>query len=158
MLEALVGFPTVSETPTSSCQFVADYLRRARRRTHAGGQRLRAKANLYATIGPEVPAASCCPGTPTWCPWTARTGTPTRSASSNATAAARPRYLRHEGFIAIALALVPEMQACAIPMHFALSYDEEVGCLGAPRLIEAITANLPRHGRSSSASPPRCAW
>jgi len=28
-------------------------------------------------------------------------------------------------------------------VHFAFSYDEEVGCLGAPRLIEAITANVP---------------
>ncbi len=45
-----------------------------------------------------------------------------------------------KGFIAAALALVPEMQAMPRrqPLHLALSYDEEVGCLGAPRMIEAL--------------------
>ena len=39
-----------------------------------------------------------------------------------------------KGFDAIALALVPEMVAAPLkrPVHIALSYDEEVGCLGAP--------------------------
>src|SRR6185312_4264907 len=42
-----------------------------------------------------------------------------------------------KGFIAVVLALVPEF--CAIkltkPLHLAFSYDEEIGCLGAPHLI-----------------------
>jgi acetylornithine deacetylase len=49
-----------------------------------------------------------------------------------------------KAFIAIALALVPEMQRLRRPLHLALSYDEEVGCLGAPRLIEALVASVPR--------------
>jgi acetylornithine deacetylase len=45
-----------------------------------------------------------------------------------------------KGFIAVALALVPEfvVQPLVKPIHFAFSYDEEVGCLGAPRLIDQI--------------------
>ncbi|MCF7529423.1 acetylornithine deacetylase [Neisseria lisongii] len=45
-----------------------------------------------------------------------------------------------KGFIASALSLVPEwvQQKRAKPIHFALSYDEEVGCAGAPVMIEAI--------------------
>src|SRR5690606_15715244 len=49
-----------------------------------------------------------------------------------------------KSFIAIALALVPEMNRLRYPIHFAFSYDEEVGCLGAPRLIDAIVTNLPK--------------
>jgi len=49
-----------------------------------------------------------------------------------------------KAFIAIALALVPDMRRLARPLHLALSYDEEVGCLGAPRLIEALLDAVPR--------------
>ena len=49
-----------------------------------------------------------------------------------------------KGFIGTALALLPDMLAAKLqkPMHFALSYDEEVGCLGAPVML----ANLAELG------------
>ena len=45
-----------------------------------------------------------------------------------------------KGFIACALALVPEFLAMprAQPLHLAFSYDEEVGCVGAPLLLEQL--------------------
>jgi acetylornithine deacetylase len=45
-----------------------------------------------------------------------------------------------KSFLAIALALVPEWRTrpLEMPIHLALSYDEEVGCLGVPRLIERL--------------------
>jgi acetylornithine deacetylase len=45
-----------------------------------------------------------------------------------------------KGFIALCLALAPEMKQRALqsPLHFAFSYDEEIGCLGAPNLIAEI--------------------
>lgn len=45
-----------------------------------------------------------------------------------------------KGFLALALALVetPEMARLTRPLLLALTYDEEVGCLGAPRLIDRI--------------------
>ena len=45
-----------------------------------------------------------------------------------------------KGFIAAGLALVPEFLAMqrSKPLHFALSYDEEVGCLGAPVMLEQL--------------------
>jgi len=45
-----------------------------------------------------------------------------------------------KGFIAASLALVPEFLAMprAKPLHFALSYDEEIGCAGAPVMINAL--------------------
>ncbi|KAF1027327.1 MAG: Acetylornithine deacetylase [Burkholderia plantarii] len=47
-----------------------------------------------------------------------------------------------KGFIGAALALVPEMQAVRLakPIHFALSYDEEIGCAGAPLLLADLKA------------------
>ncbi len=53
-----------------------------------------------------------------------------------------------KGFIGVALALLPEMQAARLrePIHFALSCDEELGCIGAPYMLadlkaRGITAN-----------------
>lgn len=45
-----------------------------------------------------------------------------------------------KGFIATALALVPEFLAMqrSKPLHLALSYDEEVGCLGAPIMLAQL--------------------
>jgi acetylornithine deacetylase len=42
-----------------------------------------------------------------------------------------------KGFLAVVLALIPELQTISRkhPVHLAFSYDEEVGCLGAPLLI-----------------------
>ena len=46
-----------------------------------------------------------------------------------------------KGFIAIALALVPEFlrRDLKIPIHLAFSYDEEIGCIGAHGLVPNIT-------------------
>ncbi|PWY54284.1 acetylornithine deacetylase [Legionella qingyii] len=45
-----------------------------------------------------------------------------------------------KGFIAVVMSLIPQLKALNLdfPIHFAFSYDEEVGCLGAPRLIEKM--------------------
>lgn len=45
-----------------------------------------------------------------------------------------------KGFIASVLAAVPAMKNARLryPLHIALSYDEEVGCLGIPALLDEI--------------------
>ncbi|SAK58115.1 acetylornithine deacetylase [Caballeronia arationis] len=45
-----------------------------------------------------------------------------------------------KGFIGTALALLPKMQSTKLakPIHFALSYDEEIGCAGAPLMISDL--------------------
>lgn len=47
-----------------------------------------------------------------------------------------------KGFIATALALVPDFLALPRqqPLHLALSYDEEVGCIGAPVMLQELLA------------------
>ncbi|WP_153100365.1 acetylornithine deacetylase [Paraburkholderia hayleyella] len=45
-----------------------------------------------------------------------------------------------KGFIGAALTLVPEMQRAKLarPIHLALSFDEEIGCVGAPLMIDDL--------------------
>ena len=47
-----------------------------------------------------------------------------------------------KSFIAAALAMTPRFLAAELarPVHFALSYDEEVGCIGVRGLIEDLRA------------------
>jgi acetylornithine deacetylase len=101
------------------------------------------KANLYATIGPKVADGVVLSGHTDVVPvagqaWTSDPWTLTERDGK--------LYGRGtcdmKGFDAIALALVPEMLAAPLkrPVHLALSYDEEVGCLGARILVKAMAA------------------
>ncbi len=50
-----------------------------------------------------------------------------------------------KGFLALALSAAPELATGAKrPVHLAFSYDEEIGCLGAPLMIEVIRKELPK--------------
>src|SRR5262249_20227030 len=51
-----------------------------------------------------------------------------------------------KSFIAIALAAVPNFAEASLrrPIHLALSYDEELGCLGAPNMLRDVIEHLPR--------------
>jgi acetylornithine deacetylase len=53
-----------------------------------------------------------------------------------------------KSFLAVALAMTPRFAAAQLkaPVHFALSYDEEVGCLGARGMIEDLVRNGIRPG------------
>ncbi len=60
-----------------------------------------------------------------------------------------------KGFLAVALALVPDMQAAPLrePIHLAFSYDEEVGCLGGEQIVKDI-AELGLHPRVALIGEP----
>src|SRR5690606_23052396 len=47
-----------------------------------------------------------------------------------------------KGYIGTALSLLPRMTGATLkkPIHFALSYDEEVGCVGAPLMLADLQA------------------
>ena len=50
-----------------------------------------------------------------------------------------------KGFLAVCLALLPEMAAepLAVPLHIAVSYDEEIGCLGVRPLLARMGELFP---------------
>jgi acetylornithine deacetylase len=146
MLDALVGIPTVSrDSNLGLIDFVCGYLDGHGVATRLVESDCGLKANLYATIGPMVAGGVVLSGHTDVVPvddqdWHTD---PFRLTESGGRFYGRGTC-DMKAFIAIALALVPEMNRLRYPIHLALSYDEEIGCLGAPRLIEAIAANLPR--------------
>ncbi len=146
MLDALVSFPTVSrDSNLDLIRFVSEYLRGHGVEARLVESDCGAKANLYATVGPMVPGGVVLSGHTDVVPVDdqAWSSDPFRVVEREGRLYGRGTC-DMKGFIAIALALVPEMQALRYPIHLAFSYDEEVGCLGAPRLIEALTTHLPR--------------
>ena len=106
------------------------------------------KANLYATIGPDSADGIVLSGHTDVVPvdgqpWTTDPWTLSERPDGNL-------YGRGtcdmKGFIAVALAHVPALKRAKlkVPMHFAFSYDEEIGCLGAHSLVEKLMGNVPR--------------
>ena len=147
MIEKLVGFDTVSaKSNLALIEFVEDYLAghgvASQRITGAFEE----KANLYATIGPDIPGGVVLSGHSDVVPVEGQPWS-----RDPFTLAARDGRLYGRGtadmksFLAVALALVPDALAAGlkVPLHLAISYDEEVSCGGAKEMIADITANLP---------------
>ena len=146
MIEHLVGFNTVSrESNLPLIDFVQNLLYDqgidSRRVPSADGK----KSNLIATVGPMVENGIVLSGHTDVVPvdgqdWSSDPFVLQRRADR--------LYGRGscdmKGFIGIALALVPQMKQLRRPVHFALSYDEEVGCLGAPDMIDVIQREFPK--------------
>lgn len=140
ILERLISFPSVSaRSNLDLIQWIRD---------HLAGHGVRSdlvpapdgqpKANLWASIGPDAPGGLVLSGHTDVVPVE---GQPWSSDPFTLTQRDGKLFGRGtadmKGFIALCLALVPEMLArpLKVPIHFAFSYDEEIGCLGAPHLI-----------------------
>ena len=148
MIETLVGFPTVSrDSNLDLIHFVRDYLAGHGVEPHVVPNEDGTKANLYATIGPDAEGGVVLSGHTDVVPVD---GQPWDTDPFEAVERGGRLYGRGtadmKSFSAVALALVPDMLARGLkrPIHLALSYDEEVGCLGAPSMIAKIMAEVPR--------------
>lgn len=146
MLARLVGFPTVSsDSNLRLIGFVQAHLAAHGIASTLVPDTTGDKANLYATIGPDVPGGVVLSGHTDVVPVEGQSWT-----SDPFTMTERGGRLYGRGtadmkaFSAIALSLVPEMVAANLkrPIHLALSYDEEVGCLGAPSMIADMAGRI----------------
>jgi acetylornithine deacetylase len=150
ILDRLVAFPTVSrDSNLDLVDWVEDYLAGhgvASRRVHDATGR---KAALYANVGPEVEGGVVLSGHTDVVPvdgqvWDTDPFTVTERDGR--------LYGRGtcdmKGFDALALAAVPLALERGVkrPLQIAFSYDEEVGCLGAPPMIDDMAAHLPKAG------------
>src|SRR4051812_17888498 len=112
---------------------------RCRRTFDGGGQ----KANLFASFGPEGDGGYVLSGHTDVVPVD---GQDWSSDPFKAEVRGSRLYGRGacdmKGFVGIALALAPEIGKARLtrPLHFALSYDEEVGCAGVSGLLEDLKA------------------
>jgi acetylornithine deacetylase len=141
MIGKLVSFDTTSRASNLAfIEFVRDYLDGFGIASELVFDATRKKANLYATIGPDRPGIMLSGHTDVvpvdgqvW-------------SSEPFALAERDEKLFGRGssdmksFIAIMLALVPEFIAAARKdaVHLALTYDEEVGCIGVRGLIAEL--------------------
>ena len=146
MIERLVSFDTTSrESNLPLIHFVRDYLASHGIDSALVHDETGRKANLYATIGPvDVPGIALSGHTDVvpvdGQPWHTD---PFRLVEQDGRLYGRGTA-DMKSFSAIVLAMVPEFVARTLktPIHLALSFDEEVGCLGAPLMIEQLGAEL----------------
>ena len=149
VLERLIAFPTVSaDGNLAVIHWVRDYLAELGMAAHVvpapDGQ---PKANLWASIGPDRPGGIVLSGHTDVVPVA---GQPWTHDPFDLHRRDGRLYGRGtcdmKGFIALCLALVPEMleRPLKTPIHLAFSYDEELGCLGAPHLIAELGRRFPK--------------
>ncbi|MEE2969223.1 MAG: acetylornithine deacetylase [Pseudomonadota bacterium] len=149
-IERLIGFDTVSANPNMPLvEDVANYLDGFNIPAKLIPDDTGSKANLFATIGADtdfaegivlsghtdvVPVAGQ--------PWDSD---PFQMMEMNGRIYGRGSA-DMKGFIGCVLAMIPELAArnLSMPVHLALSYDEEVGCIGIRHLIGLIGTELPR--------------
>lgn len=147
MLDALIRFDTTSRlTNLPMIDFIREYLDgygvESTYVTNEDGS----KSNLYATIGPDDRGGVVLSGHTDVVPVDGQdwTSDPFEMIERDGLLYGRGTS-DMKGFIASALALVPEFTAQPLktPVHFAFTYDEEVGCFGVQRLVEQIVAAFP---------------
>src|ERR1043166_8031344 len=139
MLERLVAFDTTSRNSNLDLiGFAQEVLEKTGATTRLTYDTDKRKANLFATLGPMVDGGYVLSGHTDVVPVD---GQDWSSDPFKAAVRDRKLYARGaadmKGFIAVALALAPEFAKFALqrPLHFALSFDEEVGCVGVRRLL-----------------------
>ncbi|HEX7271163.1 MAG TPA: acetylornithine deacetylase [Casimicrobiaceae bacterium] len=148
LIRTLVGFDTTSrESNLALIHWVRDYLAREGIASQLTYDDDRRKANLFATLpaqdGNALSAGIVLSGHSDVVPVD---GQPWDRPPFTATVVGDRLYGRGvtdmKSFSAIVLAFVPELLRRGLrrPLHIALSYDEEVGCIGVRRLLADIAA------------------
>ena len=141
ILETLIAFPTISTDSNQACvEWILNYLEPLGAKCLVTSD-TPGKANIFATIGPDVEGGLILSGHLDVVPVAGQKWS------------SKPFVLREEagflygrgtcdmkGFIAACLTLAPEFVAAdlARPVHFAFTYDEETGCAGARVLVDEM--------------------
>lgn len=148
LLERLVSFPTVSrDSNLDLVDWVEAWLDDRGIAAHRVWNGDRTKAGLFAQVGPDVPGGVLLSGHTDVVPvdgqaWTSDPWTLTeRDGRLYGRGSADMK-----GFDALALWALGEAAKGGLrrPLQIALSYDEEIGCTGAPPLIAALAPVLPK--------------
>lgn len=140
----LIAFDTTSrDSNLALIDWVQDWLETAGARCRRSYDESGRKANLFATIGPEGDGGYVLSGHTDVVPVDGQDWSSDPFAAEVRDGRLYGRGASDmKGFIATALSLVPEIARAKLvrPVHFALSYDEEVGCIGVSGLIDDLAA------------------
>ncbi|MDX1975095.1 MAG: acetylornithine deacetylase [Rickettsiales bacterium] len=147
-LAALVGFASVSrDSNLALIEYIEDILRKQDVAFTRLPSPCGRKANLLARIGPEVEGGIILSGHTDVVPIDGQEwGSPPFTLTQRGDKLYGRGTSDMKSFIALCLAFIPRFKALQLkrPIYFAFSYDEEVGCLGAPHLLEHITRQVPK--------------
>lgn len=142
ILADLVAFPTISaDSNLQLITYAGDLLSSAGAQLSVSLDESGTKANLFATIGPDRDGGIVLSGHTDVVPVEGQdwTGDPFVMSERDGRLYGRGTC-DMKGFIAACLAVAPRFARLdlARPLHFAFTYDEEVGCLGARALVDEL--------------------
>jgi acetylornithine deacetylase len=143
MIERLIAFNTVSrDSNLGLIEWVRDYLQGFGAKTRLTHDASGKKANLFATLGDSKKPGLVLSGHTDVVPVDGQNWDTDPFAATELDGRLYARGSADmKGFIGIILAQAPKFVAALndnrldAPLHYALSYDEEVGCLGVRGLI-----------------------
>ena len=142
LIERLIAFDTTTRNSNLELiNFVAGYLDEYNVPYHVTHNDERNKGNLHAVIGPADVPGIVLSGHTDVVPVDGQAWDTDPFQVSRRDERLYGRGTADmKGFIATALSMVPALTETPLkrPIHLALSYDEEVGCLGAPRMIKEL--------------------
>lgn len=147
ILEEIIAFDTTSrESNLKLIAHIQSYLENLGIDSRLTYNENKTKANLWATIGPDIAGGVVLSGHIDVVPVDGQDWSKPPFSMWQADDKLFGRgVVDMKGFVAIALALVPLMlkSTLKVPIHLAFSYDEEVGCVGVRKLIDDVADNLP---------------
>jgi acetylornithine deacetylase len=148
ILQPLVGHPTVSrDSNLPLINWVRNFLSDLAIESHLVPDDTGLKANLFASVGPATEGGIVLSGHTDVVPVDdqAWSSDPFKLGARNGRLYGRGTS-DMKGFIAAALSRFATWSKVGLkrPVHLMLSYDEEVGCLGAPLMIAAAQAQIPK--------------
>ncbi len=146
MIERLIGFKTVSrDSNLGLIEWVRDYLQGSGAATRLTHDATGKKANLFATLGDSARPGLILSGHTDVVPVDGQNWDTDPFAAVERDGRLYARGSADmKGFIGIILAQAPKFVAAlnenrlVAPLHYSLSYDEEVGCLGVRGLIRDL--------------------
>ena len=148
ILADLIAFDTVSARSNRPLiDYAAHYLRSHGVSVEVVPSPEQGKASLWATVGPAVDGGLVLSGHSDVVPVEGQSWSSEPFTLSSRDGRVFGRGTADmKGFIACVLAAVPDFLSTALqrPIHIALTYDEEIGCRGAPKLLEWLGRQSPR--------------
>lgn len=143
ILEKLVSFPVLGgESNLTIINWIKDYIESFGIETTLVPNKENTKASLHCRIGPAIDGGVILSGHTDVVPvegqeWTTD---PFKLTDIGDGKLYGRGSCDMKGFVANCLSMLPEMTKADLkkPIYFAFSYDEEIGCLAAPELVEHI--------------------
>ncbi|WP_432448336.1 acetylornithine deacetylase [Aliiroseovarius marinus] len=143
ILKDLIAFPTVSaDSNLAMISYMEDHLETCGARVEVFHDPTGQKANLFATLGPDVDGGLVLSGHSDVVPVTDQdwSSDPFEMVERDGRLYGRGTC-DMKGFIAATLAMAPHFARTprSSPIHFAFTYDEETGCIGAGHLAQSLS-------------------